>query len=665
MTENTKISVIMPVYNTEIFLREAIESVLAQTWPHWELIVVDDGSTDGSAAICDEYAALDSRITVRHTPNRGVDPARNLGIELAGGEWLAFLDSDDFLTPDTLKILAAHAENCDAVIAGYRETPGVKRYQAVAASKRIPRLSDSAEEFIRIDRSFVLSCLHAKLFRKTAIHRLFREDQPFADDTWFNIDNLFTADGIVFLPDFLYIYRRRSDSGALHNTQAGRLETSHALMHAMLDAFPGSGAVRNHLTGKMIIRIHNHLVRLLSHTKDEAERKSMIADLLDKPLFHDSLLLITEAPLPELRGFWTALLKGDAQTVSELLSTDSRPIRSDSPGMISVILPVYNMEQTLGTAVGSILSQTYSHWELIIVDDGSTDSCGVLADIYMEKDARILVLHQENHGAGAARNRALSCTNGEWLAFLDADDEYLPECFEQMIRASNGADLVACGSFLESYRTMCMPFEEIRSFDGLPSGREFRLFWANYILLVVWAKLYRRQLVRESFVTDVTYGEDTLFNFKVFPSLGRITVIPELGYIYHMRRKRLDRGMLEGSRRMLESAAAWLPENMELLRLSYVAFVRSARQFAQNILDSEELTSEETTKELAFCNGMIRLPPELDHEEFLFPENLEWWRQLKAGDVEQAVAGQRIILEEGKKRLDVLYPDGWTFAPRG
>ena len=70
MTENTKISVIMPVYNTEIFLREAIESVLAQTWPHWELIVVDDGSTDGSAAICDEYAALDSRITVRHTPNR-------------------------------------------------------------------------------------------------------------------------------------------------------------------------------------------------------------------------------------------------------------------------------------------------------------------------------------------------------------------------------------------------------------------------------------------------------------------------------------------------------------------------------------------------------------------------------------------------------------------
>ena len=197
--------------------------------------------------------------------------------------------------------------------------------------------------------------------------------------------------------------------------------------------------------------------------------------------------------------------------------------------LISVILPVYNMAQTLAVAVDSILAQTYPYWELIIVDDGSTDSSGSLADAYMQKDNRILALHQKNGGVGAARNRALSCVNGEWLAFLDADDEYLPECFEQMIHASEGADLVACGIYAEYDRVMCRPYDEVRVFDGFPEGNDLDILWANYIFPVVWAKLYRRQAVRELFLTDITYGEDTLFNARVFPGLGRIVVIPEAG----------------------------------------------------------------------------------------------------------------------------------------
>ena len=74
------------------------------------------------------------------------------------------------------------------------------------------------------------------------------------------------------------------------------------------------------------------------------------------------------------------------------------------------------------------------------------------------------------------------------------------------------------------------------------------------------------------------------------------------------------------------------------MRLSYIAFIRSARRFALHVLESQELNTEEKEQELAFCMRMIRLPAELDHEEFLFPENLEWWRQLKEGQIEQAVA---------------------------
>ena len=104
---NTKpvVSVIMPVYNTLSFLTTAIESVIHQTYPDWELILIDDGSTDGSEALCDKYAADDPRIHVIHQENRGVSAARNAGIFAAAGSYLQFLDSDDWLSADALETL--------------------------------------------------------------------------------------------------------------------------------------------------------------------------------------------------------------------------------------------------------------------------------------------------------------------------------------------------------------------------------------------------------------------------------------------------------------------------------------------------------------------------------------------------------------------------------
>ena len=102
-----------------------------------------------------------------------------------------------------------------------------------------------------------------------------------------------------------------------------------------------------------------------------------------------------------------------------------------------------------------------------------------------------------------------------------------------------------------------------------------------------------------------------------------------------------------------------------LRRRAFISYIRSIRLFALNILDCEDLTSEKKAEELAFCDRMVRLPPELDHEEFLFPENLEWWRLLKAGQYKQATDGLRTIREEKRQRIDRLPPDAWILAPRG
>lgn len=101
------ISIIVPVYNTEKYLDRCIQSVLAQTYTNWELLLIDDGSTDSSGAICDKYAAQDSRIKVFHKANGGVSSARNLGLDNAKGEWITFVDADDWIKPNFLSNLAS------------------------------------------------------------------------------------------------------------------------------------------------------------------------------------------------------------------------------------------------------------------------------------------------------------------------------------------------------------------------------------------------------------------------------------------------------------------------------------------------------------------------------------------------------------------------------
>lgn len=118
MNNNPKISIIVPVYNVEQYLTRCIDSILNQSFADFELLLIDDGSRDKSGAICDEYAAKDSRIRVFHKENGGVSSARNIGLEKARGEWLAFIDGDDEITDGYFNIRQEH-EGVDVIIKPY------------------------------------------------------------------------------------------------------------------------------------------------------------------------------------------------------------------------------------------------------------------------------------------------------------------------------------------------------------------------------------------------------------------------------------------------------------------------------------------------------------------------------------------------------------------
>lgn len=110
MEKRELVSVVIPVYNVEAYLTECIDSVLAQTYPDMEIILVDDGSTDASGKLCDRYGEQNSHIMVIHQENRGLSEARNIGLNAAKGEYIYFLDSDDWILPETLELLVKKAE---------------------------------------------------------------------------------------------------------------------------------------------------------------------------------------------------------------------------------------------------------------------------------------------------------------------------------------------------------------------------------------------------------------------------------------------------------------------------------------------------------------------------------------------------------------------------
>nr|MBQ6242121.1 glycosyltransferase family 2 protein [Lachnospiraceae bacterium] len=164
---------------------------------------------------------------------------------------------------------------------------------------------------------------------------------------------------------------------------------------------------------------------------------------------------------------------------------------------ISIVVPVYKVEGLLDRCVESILGQTFPDWELILVDDGSPDSCGALCNAWAEKDSRISVIHQENGGLSAARNSGIARASGEWLAFLDSDDWWAESFLEEMLAAAQQqeADLAICGWTFE-YEDGRAPEDRLPA-PGVFTSREALMTLSGpdgVLYVTAWNRLIRRSL---------------------------------------------------------------------------------------------------------------------------------------------------------------------------
>ncbi len=219
--DDIKISVIMPVYNVENYIRKCLDSLLAQSFKQWELIAVDDGSPDKSGEICDEYAKNDSRITVIHKENGGAPSARNTAIERARGEYLYFMDSDDWAEPEMLEDMYNKAKQTDAqlVVAGYYIDTYYSDTQFYSQSQSLPsRDFKSRSEFREyaykmFDKNLLYTPWNKLYQRKYIIDNNIRFKNTFWDDFPFNLDVVRDVERVALMENRYYHFMRaRSDS---------------------------------------------------------------------------------------------------------------------------------------------------------------------------------------------------------------------------------------------------------------------------------------------------------------------------------------------------------------------------------------------------------------------------------------------------------------------
>lgn len=216
--------------------------------------------------------------------------------------------------------------------------------------------------------------------------------------------------------------------------------------------------------------------------------------------------------------------------------------------LISIIVPVYNAEKYITRCVQSILEQEYTNFELILIDDGSTDESSNILSRLSKSDDRILVLNQKNSGVSQARNNGLQHSSGAWIMFVDADDYIAPSALARMfsIAVKTSADIVAFEYYTcknaERVPSKFLNDRDIKIYSGderinlIKSCIESRAYGNTQgptNIGVPWAKLYRREVVSEDwFDIKLTHMEDTIFNINVLMKAKRITYVPEALYFY-------------------------------------------------------------------------------------------------------------------------------------
>lgn len=230
--------------------------------------------------------------------------------------------------------------------------------------------------------------------------------------------------------------------------------------------------------------------------------------------------------------------------------------------LISVIVPVYNVESYISICLESLINQTYQNLEIILIDDGSTDHSGIICDNYAANDSRIKVIHQKNGGAANAKNNGLKIATGRYLAFADSDDYVEKDAYEYMLNVlkREQADIIQCG-YRDIYidREVNHVINEIEKFTAEEYLRRYTIDWTCGLL---WDKLYKRNLFKDIYFEEGHIIDDEYFTYQGVMNAKLIVHDSKIVYNYRKRKSSVT-GMAKNRNRTILDKLDYLVKRRE------------------------------------------------------------------------------------------------------
>ena len=466
--KNPAISVVIPMYNAEEFIGECLDSLLMQTFQDFEVIVVDDCSTDNSVALVESYAPkFDGRLTLTHTETNsggGGYVPRNIGLSMASGEYVYFMDADDFIMLNALETLHAAAKEYNAdvvyIAAYYWLKDSVKisaKRDVIAEDLRAQGLEDKPTLIVDAPEK-ILSEIIIRNHHRTPWAKFLRRDLLTENNIVFpkiilGGDVLWSfrvyahAKRFLRLPTPVYFLRRYHTTSVI-KTRRSVTGYNPELNRGFIEW------VKTFVALASRIKFFRENVELCAQSvKDyfeyfvknlyEEDRVRCFNDI------RDTLL----GELPATESDTAAFIKAFVQAVE----ADKKSYRP-STCAVSVVVSLYNYGMYIGDCLDSLLAQTFADFEVIVVDDCSTDNSYEVAKSYIPKfNGRLKLTRTKKNsgGGGMPRNIGLSLASGEYVFFMDADDALVPEGLAEMHAFAKEyyADVVYCEKYFISTGT--------------------------------------------------------------------------------------------------------------------------------------------------------------------------------------------------------------------
>lgn len=590
------ISVIIPMYNAEKYIGECLDSLLIQTFRDFEVIIVDDCSTDNGNAIVNEYAPkfsgrLKRAKTEKNSGGGGYIP-RNLGLNIAHGEYVFFLDADDFLLSSALETFYTAAKENDADVVytsayyNMRRANDVYLHRDGFANNLIEKgFKDKVEltvdDTAKIFQEFLTSnegnfrAPWSKFVRRDFLVKnkiLFPDILTGGDCIW--VINVYAhAKRFLRLPVPLYFYRRYS---SVSITRKARLASEQVVY--WVSAFTAFLRALNELQNKIEILRENlnwgyEIVRdghfEFCLYRIEEERKKLGNQEIYNVLYNEFAKNDAASTIP----FFFSVIENekrarqkDLQTVGKLQKEVERLKIASDYLAVSVIIPLYNAGKFIGDCLNSLLAQTFKNFEVIVVDDCSTDNGVAIVKDYAPKfNGRLLLAQTEkNSGSGGLpRNKGLSLARGEYIQFLDADDMLQKTALEEMYTLAKeyDAEVVDCAKHYtvnedgSDTQLVVLQKGELSDKPVLEStnfGERVRKITAGFFTVSTCSKFVLRNLImtNEIFFPHICPSEDDIWTYGLVFHANKFLHVPNAVYIRRlsessvMRRERTPQQQL-------------------------------------------------------------------------------------------------------------------------